>query len=66
MSDCRRFPGLAELHWPKYLISGAAKDNRLYNASVLSDMVTGQTIHEAYSRDFFLGIKRNQPFGVVR
>lgn len=26
LSDCRRFSGLAELHWPaKYLISRAAK-----------------------------------------
>ena len=68
MSDCRRFSGLAELHWPaKHLISGAAKGQSLSNLGLLvqrfrfecmvthRSTVTGQTIHEAYSRDFFLG-----------
>jgi len=36
MSDCRRFSGLAELHWPaKHLISGAAKGQSLSNLGLL-------------------------------
>ena len=79
MSDCRRFSGLAELHWPaKHLISGAAKGQSLsnlaclYNASVLSAWsLTGlQSPVRQYMRltqeISFLVTKRNQPFRVVR